>query len=188
MAESGDDITTILAAASAGDADAANRLAPLVYAELRRRAASLMRQEGSGHTLQATQLVHDAYVKLVQQDRARWSDRNHFFAVASQTMRRLLVDHARGRQRRKRGGGQVKLSLDEGLGLSVESDPDVIALDDALNRLQALDPRQAQIVEMRFFAGLTMAEVAEVLGMSKRAAEAEWTMVSAWLRRELTAG
>lgn len=181
------DITEILAAASAGDADAANQLAPLVYAELRRRAASLMRREGDDHTLQATQLVHDAYVKLVQQERATWTDRNHFFAVASQTMRRLLVDHARGRQRRKRGGGQVKLSLDEGLGLSVESDPDVLALDDALTRLQALDPRQAQLVELRFFAGLTMAEAAEVLGMSKRSAEAEWTMVSAWLRRELTA-
>jgi RNA polymerase sigma factor (TIGR02999 family) len=180
------DITEILAAASAGDADAANQLAPLVYAELRRRAASLMRRENSDHTLEATQLVHDAYVKLVQQERASWTDRNHFFAVASQTMRRLLVDHARGRQRRKRGGGQVKLSLDEGLGLSVESDPDVLALDDALNRLQELDPRQARLVELRFFAGLTMAEAAEVRGMSKRAAEAEWTMVSAWLRRELT--
>jgi RNA polymerase sigma-70 factor (ECF subfamily) len=183
---SGDDITGILAAASAGDTDAANRLAPLVYAELRRRAASLMRREASGHTLQATQLVHDAYVKLVQQDRASWNDRNHFFAVASQTMRRLLVDHARGRQRRKRGGTATKISLDEGLGLSVESDPDVLALDDALTRLQALDPRQAQLVEMRFFGGLTVQEVAEVLGMSKRAVEAEWTMVSAWLRRELT--
>jgi RNA polymerase sigma factor (TIGR02999 family) len=182
------DITEILAAASAGDTDAANQLAPLVYAELRRRAASLMRREGSDHTLQATQLVHDAYVKLVQQERASWTDRNHFFAVASQTMRRLLVDHARGRQRRKRGGGQVKLSLDEGLGLSVESDPDVLALDAALTKLAGLDERQARIVEMRFFAGLTMAEVAEILGMSKRSAEAEWTMVSAWLRRELTSG
>ncbi len=184
----GDDITEILAAASAGDADAANKLAPLVYDELRRRAASLMRQESSGHTLQATQLVHDAYVKLVQQDRASWTDRNHFFAVASQTMRRLLVDHARGRQRRKRGGGQVKISLDDGLGLSVESDPDVIALDDALTRLQELDPRQAKLVEMRFFGGLTVAEVAEVFGISKRSVEAEWTMASAWLRRELSGG
>jgi RNA polymerase sigma-70 factor (ECF subfamily) len=186
MATSGDDITEILAAASAGDAAAANQLAPLVYAELRRRADALMRRESSGHTLQATQLVHDAYVKLVQQDRASWTDRNHFFAVASQTMRRLLVDHARGRQRQKRGGAHVKLSLDEGLGLSVESDPDIIALDEALTRLQELDPRQAKLVEMRFFAGLTVAEVAEVLGMSKRSVEAEWTMVSAWLRRELT--
>lgn len=182
-----DDITEMLAAASAGDADAANKLAPLVYAELRRRATAMMRKESSGHTLQATQLVHDAYVKLVQQDRASWNDRNHFFAVASQTMRRLLVDHARGRQRAKRGSGQVKISLDEGLGLTVESDPDVLALDDALTRLQALDPRQAQLVEMRFFGGLTVAEVAEVLGMSKRAVEQEWTMVSAWLRRELSA-
>jgi RNA polymerase sigma factor (TIGR02999 family) len=181
-----DDITEILAAASAGDSEASNKLVPLVYEELHRRADALMRRESAGHTMQATQLVHDAYLKLVQQDRATWNDRNHFFAVASHTMRRLLVDHARGRQRDKRGSGQTKLSLDEGLGLTVESDPDVLALDEALSKLQALDEQQARIVELRFFGGLTVGEVAEVLGMSKRAVEAEWTMVSAWLRRELS--
>jgi len=187
VAEPPVDITGILSAASAGDAEAAHQLAPLVYDELRRRAAALMRREASGVTLQATQLVHDAYLRLVRQDRASWNDRHHFFAVASQTMRRLLVDHARARQRHKRGGGQARISLDDGLGLTVESDPDVLALDAALDRLRELDPRQAQLVELRFFGGLTVAEVAEVMGVSKRAVEAEWTMVSAWLRRELTA-
>ena len=179
------DITGVLAAACAGDRDAAERLVGLVYDELRRRAEVLMKHEAPGHTVQATMLVHDAYLKLINQDRASWKDRGHFFAVAAQTMRRLLVDHARGRQRDKRGGGQHKLSLDDGLGLSVDADADVLAVDQALQRLEALDPQQARIIELRFFAGLTVDEVAQQLGMSKRAAEAEWTMVAAWLRREL---
>jgi RNA polymerase sigma factor (TIGR02999 family) len=185
MADDAGDITGMLAAASGGDADAAQKLVGLVYDELRRRAEALMRRESPGHTVQATMLVHDAYLKLINQDRASWSDRNHFFAVAAQTMRRLLVDHARGRQRDKRGGGQVKVSLDEGLGLSSGDDADVLAVDEALGRLEALDPQQAKIVELRFFGGLTVEEVAQQLGMSKRAVEAEWTMIAAWLRREL---
>jgi RNA polymerase sigma-70 factor (ECF subfamily) len=183
-AEDGD-ITGMLAAARGGDAEAAQRLAGLVYEELRRRAESLMKRESPGHTVQATMLIHDAYLKLIQQDRVGWNDRNHFFAVAAQTMRRLLVDHARGRQRDKRGGGQVKVSLEEGLGLSSGADGDVLAVDRALARLEALDPQQARIVELRFFGGLTVEEVAQQLGMSKRSVEAEWTMVAAWLRREL---
>lgn len=185
MAVDADDITGMLAAASSGDRDAAERLVGLVYDELRRRAEALMRREAPGHTVQATMLVHDAYLKLIHQDRASWKDRNHFYAVAAQTMRRLLVDHARGRQRDKRGGGRVKLSLEDGLGLSIGADADVLAVDHALTRLEALDPQQAQIVELRFFGGLTVEEVAQQLGMSKRAIEAEWTMVAAWLRREL---
>jgi RNA polymerase sigma factor (TIGR02999 family) len=179
------DITGMLAAASAGDATAAERLVGLVYDELRRRAEALMKREAPGHTVQATMLVHDAYLKLIRQDRASWSDRNHFFAVAAQTMRRLLVDHARGRGRDKRGGGQVKVPLDEGLGLPGGAEADVLAVDAALTRLEALDPQQARIVELRFFGGLTVERVAEQLGMSKRAVEAEWTMIAAWLRREL---
>ncbi|HWO22555.1 MAG TPA: ECF-type sigma factor [Kofleriaceae bacterium] len=182
------DITGMLAAASAGDAAAAERLAGLVYEDLRRRAEALMKRESPGGTVQATMLVHDAYLKLIQQDRASWTDRNHFFAVAAQTMRRLLVDHARGRQRDKRGGGQVKVSLDEGLGVTAHRDADVLAVDAALTRLEALDPEQARIVELRFFGGLTVEQVAQELGMSKRAVEAEWTMIAAWLRRELGAG
>jgi RNA polymerase sigma factor (TIGR02999 family) len=179
------DITTMLAAASGGDPAAAERLIDLVYEELRRRAEALMKRESPGHTVQATMLVHDAYLKLIHQDRASWNDRNHFFAVAAQTMRRLLVDHARGRTRDKRGGGQAKISLEEGLGLSSGADADVLAVDQALTRLEAVDPQQARIVELRFFGGLTVDEVAQQLKMSKRAVEAEWTMVSAWLRREL---
>jgi RNA polymerase sigma factor (TIGR02999 family) len=187
-ADGGDaDITGMLAAASGGDAAAAERLVGLVYDELRRRAEALMRREAAGHTVQATMLVHDAYLKLIRQDRATYRDRGHFFAVAAQTMRRLLVDHARGRQRDKRGGGQVKVSLDEGLGLSSGADADVLAVDQALTRLEALDPEQARIVELRFFGGLSVEEVAGQLGMSKRAVEAEWTMIAAWLRRELRA-
>ena len=185
VAVDADDITGMLAAASGGDRDAAERLVGLVYDELRRRAEALMRREAPGHTVQATMLVHDAYLKLIHQDRASWKDRNHFYAVAAQTMRRLLVDHARGRQRDKRGGGRVKLSLEDGLGLSIGADADVLAVDHALIRLEALDPQQAQIVELRFFGGLTVEEVAQQLGMSKRTVEAEWTMVAAWLRREL---
>lgn len=185
MAADADDITGLLAAASGGDREAAERLVGLVYDELRRRAEALMRREAPGQTVQATMLVHDAYLKLIQQDRASWKDRNHFYAVAAQTMRRLLVDHARGRQRDKRGGGRVKLSLEDGLGLSVGADADVLAVDHALTRLEALDPQQARIVELRFFGGLTVDEVAQELGTSKRTVEAEWTMVAAWLRREL---
>jgi RNA polymerase sigma factor (TIGR02999 family) len=179
------DITGMLVAASGGDSEAAQQLVGLVYDELRKRAEALMKRESPGNTVQATMLVHDAYLKLINQERASWNDRNHFFAVAAQTMRRLLVDHARGRQRDKRGGGQVKVSLEEGLGLSAGADADVLAVDEALGRLEALDPQQAKIVELRFFGGLTVDEVAQQLGMSKRAVEAEWTMVAAWLRREL---
>lgn len=182
------DVTVLLTAAAAGDAEAAEALMPLVYAELRRRAASLMRRERSDHTLQPTALVHEAFLRLVQQDRVDWQGRTHFFATASQFMRRILVDHARGRLRERRGGNDaVRISLDDGLPLSVERDSDVVALDEALERLAVLDPRQADIVVMRFFGGLSVEEVAAHLGQSKRAVEAEWTMIKAWLKRELTA-
>ncbi len=182
----GGDITGLLVAAGAGEEHAADQLAALVYNELHRRAAALMGRESPGHTLQATVLVHDAYMKLIQQERASWRDRNHFFAVAAQTMRRVLVDHARARRRDKRGGGQVKVSLDEGLGLSMGSEADVLAVDEALERLHKVDPTQARIVELRFFGGLSVEEVAAVLQVGKRTVEAEWTMVAAWLRRELS--
>ncbi len=179
------DITGMLARATAGDSAAAGRLAALVYEELRERAETLMRRETPGASVQATMLVHDAYLKLIQQDRASWNDRHHFFAVAAQTMRRLLVDQARRRGRDKRGGGQRAIELDARLAETLPAGSDVVALDEVLTRLEALDPRQARIVELRFFGGLTVDEVARELRMSKRAVEAEWTMIAAWLRREL---
>lgn len=180
------DITGLLSAASTGDSDAAEQLIALIYDHLHRRASALMQRESPNHTLQPTVLVHDAFLKLVHQDRAHYRDRNHFFAVAAQTMRRILVDHARGRTRLKRGGENVKVPLDEAHGISVESDADVLALDAALEKLAAIDPRQARIVELRFFAGMSVEEVAAILETSKRTVEGEWTMISAWLRRELS--
>ncbi len=178
-------VTQLLVAATEGDERARADLMPLVYEELKRRANSAMRRERAGHTLQPTALVHEVYLRLVKQDQVDWKGRAQFFAVSSQMMRRLLVDHARGRRREKRGGDSVKVSLDDGLQLAVTRDPDVIALDDALQKLAELDEQQARIVEMRFFGGLTVAEVAETLGVSKRTVEGEWTMIKAWLRREL---
>lgn len=180
------DVTTLLEAASDGDEAASAQLMPLVYEELHRRATSLMRRESARHTLQATALVHEAYMVLVQQDRASWHNRAHFFAVAAQLMRRILVGHARQRQRAKRGGGAVCVSLDEQVALESGRDADILELDDALLRLAQLDPRQADIVVMRFFGGLTVEEVADALGTSKRTIEAEWTMAKAWLHRALS--
>lgn len=181
------DITTLLARASSGDEAAAEALMPVVYADLKRRANAIMARESASHTLQATALVHEAYVRLVAQDRVDWKDRAHFFAVSSHMMRRIMVDHARARLSEKRGSGRLHLSLDEGLGLSSEADADVVALNDALTSLAQVDPKQADLVVLRFFGGLTVEEVAAVQGVSKRAVEAEWTMVKAWLRRELSA-
>lgn len=180
------DVTLLLTAVSAGDREALAKLLPIVYDELRQHAAHLMRRERAGHTLQPTALVHEAFMKLVQQERVHWTGRAHFFAVASKLMRRILVDHARAHLTDKRGGGVDRISIEEGLRLSVGSDADVLAVDRALERLATLDPRQAEIVTLRFFGGLSVDEVAAVLGISKRAVEAEWTMIKAWLRRELS--
>lgn len=185
MADADADVTGMLLAASGGDEAAAGKLVELVYGELRERAEVMLRKEAPGQTVQATMLVHDAYMKLIRQERASWNDRNHFFAMAAQTMRRLLIDHARGRKRDKRGGGAVRIPIDERLGLTQHADADVLAVEDALVRLEALDPEHARIVELRFFGGLTVEQVAQQLGMSKRSVEAEWTMIAAWLRREL---
>ena len=180
------EVANMLCAASSGDGSALKKLIPLVYDELRAIAASYLRREPAEHTLQPTALVNEAYLKLVDQKRVDWRGRAHFIAVGAQAMRRILVDHARARQREKRGGGRRRLPLDEDFQLSTERDEDVIALDEALRKLSQLDERQARIVELRFFGGLTVQEAAEVLGVSKRTVEAEWTMVRAWLRRELS--
>lgn len=178
-------VTEIVNRITAGDKLAAEQLFPLLYDEFRKLARRFLKKEAFGHTLEPTALVHEVYLKLVDQTRVQWHGKTHFFAVGAQAMRRILVDHARRRQRVKRGGGRIRITLDEGLAISPERSEDLLALDEALGRLAEVDPRQATIVELRFFAGLSVAEVAEVLGVSKRTVESEWTMVRAWLRREL---
>lgn len=181
-----EEATRLLRAVSAGDREAAEELAPIVYEEFRRIAERAMAREGPDHTLQPTALVNECYLRLIDQDRVKWRSRTHFFAIGARAMRRILVDHARKKLRDKRGGGRHRITLDEAVALSARRDEDVLAVDEALTELVELDPRQAEIVELRFFGGLTMAEVAESLGVSKRTVEADWTMVRAWLRRKLS--
>ncbi len=178
-----EDVTKLLKRGD--DPEAHQALLKVVYDELRRRAGAMMRRESSAHTLQPTALVHEAWFRLVGQHDVDWQSRAHFFGVATQMMRRVLLDHARRRLREKRGGDVVKVSLEDGMPLSVERPKDVVALDAALALLAQLDARQAKIVELRFFGGLSVDEAAEVLGVSKRTVEADWTMAKAWLRREL---
>lgn len=182
------DVTRLLQAISAGDKKALDALVPLIYKELRRHAGQLMKSERPGHTLQPTALVHEVFLRLLQKEHVQWKCRAHFFAIASQFMRSILVDYARTRHREKRGGGAQRVSLVEGLGLSTKLDSDVLAVDQALRKLATIDARQAEIVSMRFFGGLSVEEVAAVLGMSKRSVEAEWTLIRAWLRLELSEG
>ncbi|MGA9471960.1 MAG: sigma-70 family RNA polymerase sigma factor [Terriglobales bacterium] len=181
------DVTALLADLSKGKPEAADQLIPVVYGELRRLASSYMRREREGHTLQATALVHEAYMKLVEQRSVNWQSRTHFFGIAAQIMRRLLVDHARGHLRDKRGGGQHLVPLDDALVFSPEQSSQLVELDGALDRLAALDPRQARIVELRFFAGLTVEEAAEVLGVSPKTVKRDWSVAKAWLHGELKA-
>jgi len=178
-------VTRMLIDWSEGDRDAPNRLMPLVYEELRRLARQYLQRERPDHTLQATGLVHEAYLRLVDQSTTTWQNRAHFFGVAAQVMRRILVDYARTHRAEKRGGGWDKLVFDEAISLSTERSIDLVALDDALKDLLALDPHQSQIVELRFFGGLTIEEVAEVLDVSPRTVKREWRMAKAWLRREI---
>lgn len=178
--------TEILQALSAGDEHAAEQLAPMVYDELRQLAAAYLKREPPGHTLQPTALVNEAFMKLVDQTRVDWQGRAHFIAVGAQMMRRILVDHARGKQRQKRGGGWRRVFLQEPLTLSPERDEDVVALDDALQKLEKLHPRQARMIELRFFGGLTVEECARVLDVSERTIRNDWRTAKAWLRRELS--
>ncbi len=179
------DITRMLKQATAGEASAVNQLLPLVYDELRALAETYLKRERPDHTLQATALVHEAYVRLVKQEDVQWQNRAHFFAVAAQAIRRILVDHARGHAREKRGGDRQRLALDEEVAARPGHDLDLLALDEALHKLAGLDSRQAQIVELRFFGGLGLREVAEFLGVSPRTVDGDWAMARAWLRREL---
>ena len=182
------DITQMLIDWSNGDREAVDRLLPVVYAELRRQAARQLRGERAGHTLQTTDLIHEAYLRLVDQKNVRWQNRAHFFAVAAQSMRRILVDHARRRHRAKRGGSAIALPLDEGLVVAADKSVDLLALDEALTRLAAIDVRQSQIVELRFFSGLNIEETAAVLGVSLTTVKDDLNMAKAWLRREIGGG
>jgi RNA polymerase sigma-70 factor, ECF subfamily len=179
------DVTILLGQMVQGDPQAASRLVPLVYGELRQMAARYMRRERVDHTLQTTALVHEAYLKLVEQTPASWQNRAHFFAVAAQVMRHILIDHARGHLREKRGGGQAVLQLDEGLVFSPEQSSELLEVDAALHRLSELDPRQGKIVELRFFGGLTVEETAAALGVSPKTVKRDWSVAKAWLHGEL---
>jgi RNA polymerase sigma-70 factor, ECF subfamily len=181
-------VTGLLHAWSAGDGTALEVLLPAVYDELRRQARRALRHERVGHTLQPTALVHEAYLRLVDQTRTQWESRSQFFAVAAQAMRRILVDHARTRGRAKRGGGETPVTLaDADSVCASRSGVDALALDEALTRFAALDPRKARLVELRFFAGLSIPESAAALGISEATAVREWAVARAWLRRELEA-
>ncbi|NVK28774.1 MAG: sigma-70 family RNA polymerase sigma factor [Flavobacteriia bacterium] len=179
--------TKVLKDLKDGDDKAADVLFPMLYDELRSMAGNYMRYENKGHTLQPTSLVHEAYVKLIGQDDVDWQGRTHFLAVSAQAMRRILVDHARTKRRKKRGGDVKKVNVDdvEFKLLDPEVGEHVLAIDEALTHLEKIDPLQAKIVEMRFFTGMTVQEVADALGYSKRKIESEWTMIKAWLRKNV---
>jgi RNA polymerase sigma factor (TIGR02999 family) len=187
-ASSSGDVTHLLRAWSDGDKAALDKLVPLVYDELRRRAKSYMRAERSDHTLQATALVNEAYIRLVDYRSMRWQDRVHFFAVAAQLMRRILVDHARRRNRAKREGRHYKLSLEGAISIPEPQDVDVISLDDALSGLEAIDPQKCRIVELRFFSGLTIEETAKVLAVAPDTVRRHWKSAQSWLHREMSKG
>ena len=178
-------MTALLAAWGAGDGRALERLVPLVEAELHRIARRCMRGERLEHSLQATALVNEAYLRLVDTQRVRWQDRSHFLAMSARLMRRVLVDHARARGYQKRGGDAVRVTLVEGLGGSDERPHDIVALDDALEALAAFDERKSRVVELRFFGGLTHEETAQELGISIATVVRDWTLAKAWLLREL---
>jgi RNA polymerase sigma-70 factor, ECF subfamily len=180
------DITQLLLDLRRGSPEAHAKLAPLVYSQLRRLAAHYMKQERPGHTLQPTALVNEAYLRLIAWQDANWQDRVHFFRVAARLMRQILVESARARSAGKRGGSIQKIALDEALEFSPERSGELIALDDALQGLERLDPRQAQIVELRFFVGLSVEETAEALSISARTVQRDWNVARAWLRGELT--
>ncbi len=179
------DVTHLLAAWNRGDQEALEQLMPVVYDELRRLARSYLRRERSDHTLQATALVHEAYFRLIDQERVTWQNRAHFFGLAAQMMRRILVNHAVARKSEKRGGDATKLALDDAVSFAAPREVDLIALDDALQELATLDVQQSRVVELRFFAGLSIEETAEVLGISPATVKREWATAKRWLQLQL---
>lgn len=180
------DVTRLLKAWSAGDQAALDELLPAVYTEVRRLAQSYLRRERPDHTLQPTALVNEAYLRLIDQRDVDWNSRSHFFGITAQIMRRILVDHARARRANKRGSGMVPVVFDEALEVAAAQQLDVVALDDALEALATLDARQARVVELRFFAGLSIEETAEVMSLSPATVKREWTGARLWLKRELS--
>ena len=186
MPNATDNITALLVGYGRGDKEALDKLMPIVYDELRRQAARYLRREQAGHTLQTTALIHEAYVRLVDQRNVQWQNRAHFFGIAAKMMRRILVDHARTKKRAKRGGSDVKVSLADATIPVKGQDLDVVALDEALNRLAEIDEQQSRVVELRFFSGLTVEETAEVMGISPATVKRDWSMAKAWLHREMS--
>lgn len=187
ISDNANQITEQLIAWSNGDQAALGQLIPVVYQELRRMADRFLRHEAPGHTLQPTALVHEAWLRLIDQTRVNWQNRAQFFGVAAQMMRRILVDHAKTKHREKRGGDAVKLSLDEIINLSEDRAADLVALDEALNSLGNFDPRKCSVVELRYFGGLSVEETAEVLEVSADTVMRDWKLAKAWLYQQLTA-
>lgn len=185
---SGPHVTELLLAWGRGDRSALDELLPIVHQELRRLARLQMRGERDNHTLQTTALVNEAFIRLVDLRRIRWQDRAHFLALSARLMRRILVDHARSRNFQKRGGGAVNMALDDSLALSRERGADLVALDDALESLGRMDPRKAQVVELRFFGGLSVDETAEALSISPETVLRDWRIAKVWLHREVSGG
>lgn len=186
-APSAREVTLLLRAWGDGSKEALDRLAPLVYRELHQIAGRLMARERPNHTLQTTALVNEAYVRLVDARQVSWQDRAHFFGICARAMRQILVDHARSRGSAKRGGGEVAIELEEGLAAAPSPEASLLELDEALKRLEALDPRKSQVVEMRYFGGLSVEETAEALKVSAETVRRDWKMAQAWLHRELSA-
>ena len=182
------DVTQLLLAWSDGNRDALDELTPLIYRELKKLAESYLRRERVGHTLQPTALAHEAYIKLIDQQNVRWQNRAHFFGIAAQAMRRILVDHARARLAGKRGSGAAVVALDEAVDVSDQRADQLIALDEALKSLAELDPDKSRVVELKYFGGMTLEEIAEVLGISRATVIREWRMAKAWLYGELKRG
>jgi RNA polymerase sigma factor (TIGR02999 family) len=182
------DVTRLLLNWGAGDRQALDELTPLVYEELRRLASRYLRRERADHTLQSTALVHEAYMRMVDQRNVKWQNRAQFFGLAAEMIRRILVDHARAHRAEKRGGEAVKLALDEALDAAAGRDMELVRLDEALKKLAELDPQQSRIVELRYFGGLTIDETAESLGVSPATVKRDWVVAKAWLRRQLLSG
>lgn len=181
-------ITQLLNYWGDGDREVLDKLIPIVYEELRRQAARYLRRERPGNTLQTTGLVHETYLRLVDQKHVHWQNRAHFFGIAAQLMRRILVDHVRRRKTAKRGGSAIKLTLDETIAMSKSKEIDLVSLDEALTRLAEIDEQQSRIVELRFFSGLSVEETAEVLRISDRTVKRDWQVAKIWLRREISRG
>jgi RNA polymerase sigma factor (TIGR02999 family) len=188
LASSTQQLTQLLVDWSNGDQAALDQLIPLVNDELRRLASRYMRREQQGHTLQTSALVNEAYLRLIDQKNMQWQNRAHFYGIAAQLMRRILIDHARRHARARRGGERIEVSLDETVAVSEERSTKLLAVDEALDRLAAFDPRKAKIVELRFFGGLNLDETAEALGVSSPTVQREWRAAKAWLHRMLTEG